>query len=150
MLMKRYESLPQPTIVSVKSKVDLYPEEQRYKVKGEYQLVNKTAKKIDSLLIYIDRNTQIEDLIIAGARLAKDESHFGHYWFVPEPALLPGDSITMGFVFNSGWSPFKGHTSFNSIIDNGSFIRMSNYFPSLGYEAGNEITNKGAEEAGCC
>ncbi|HYC27828.1 MAG TPA: hypothetical protein VEB42_03415, partial [Chitinophagaceae bacterium] len=137
---KKYQHLPQPTITSVKATIDLYPN--RYTVSGEYQLVNKTSTAIDSLLLYIDQNSKLKAATIQNATLKKDEPGFGHYWYVMNKKLQPGDSIRMQFSFTSGWSPFKGHTAFNSIIDNGSFMRISNYFPSFGYEDGNEITSK--------
>lgn len=138
---RKYENMLQPAIAKVTAKVDLYPSEQRYAVNGEYLLVNNTGKAIDTLLIYINRNTKLGSLSIAHAKLVKDESSFGHYWYVLDKQLQQGDSVVMKFNFTSGWSPFKGHIPFNSIVDNGSFIRMSNYFPSLGYEVENELTN---------
>jgi hypothetical protein len=133
--------MPQPAITAVTANVDLYPSEQRYAVNGEYHLVNNTNKPIDTLLVYINRNTKLDSLSIANAKLVKDEAAFGHYWYVMDKQLLPGDSVIMKFSFTSGWSPFKGHIPFNSIVSNGSFIRMSNYFPSLGYKQENELTN---------
>lgn len=138
---KRYAQLPQPTITSVRTSIDLYPTQQRYNVAGEYQLVNNTSIAIDSLLVYIDRKVELKSMSIQNARLVKDASEFGHYWYVMENKLQPGQATAMKFSFASGWSPFKGHAAFNSIIDNGSFMRISNYFPSFGYEVGNEITN---------
>lgn len=139
---KTYEDLPQPTVTSVKTKVDLYPSEQSYLVEAEYRLQNRTSKPIDSLLLYIDQLTTLRSLSIEGAKQAKNESKFGHYWYVLQKPLIPGAVIGMKFSFSSGWSPFKGHTPFNSIIQNGTFIRISNYYPSFGYESGNEISSK--------
>jgi len=50
--------------------------------------------------------------------------------------------MEISFSFESGWSPFKGHTSFNSIIENGSFMRISRYYPTFGYQDSNEISSK--------
>lgn len=138
---KRYADLPQPAITNVKTYIDLYPGDQRYNVSGEYQLVNTTSTTIDSLLIYIDRAVELNSMSVKNAKLVKDESRFGHYWYVVNGGLQPGQATTMQFSFASGWSPFRGHAPFNSIIDNGSFLRISNYFPSFGYEVGNEITS---------
>lgn len=49
---KKYTDLRQPTITSVKSNVDLFPSENRYEVKGTYELINNAEKPIDSLLLY--------------------------------------------------------------------------------------------------
>jgi ABC-2 type transport system permease protein len=139
---KQYESIPQPTIADVKTKVDLYPRRQRYEVEGKYELVNKTDRGIDSLLIYIDQQTTLKNMSIPGAQRVSNESAYGHYWYRLNRTLRPGEKITMDFRFSSEWSAFKGHQPFNSIIGNGSFLRISNYYPALGYNAENEISSK--------
>jgi ABC-2 type transport system permease protein len=139
---KKYTNLAQPTIVSVKSKVDLFPEENRYKVKGTYELINNSEKPIDSLLLYIDRNSKLTSVKIPNSKKLDDVSDFQHYWFRLEKPLIPQQKLKMNFSFESSWSPYKGHTAFNSIIENGSFMRISRYFPLFGYQESNEISSK--------
>lgn len=139
---RKFENLPQPTVLKVKTNVDLYPEEQRWSAKATYQLVNTTGKEIDSLLIYVNENAKLTSVSIPNAKLLGDESKYCHYWYKLEKPLGVKDTIVMQFSLASSWSAFKGHTPFNSIIENGSFIRMSNYFPRFGYQSANEIGNK--------
>ncbi|SHH58072.1 ABC transporter permease/M1 family aminopeptidase [Flavobacterium johnsoniae] len=139
---KKYTNLLQPTIVSVKSNVDLFPEENRYEIKGTYELINNTEKPIDSLLLYIDRNSKLTSVEIENAKNLDDVSEFQHYWYRLEKPLEPHQKIKISFSFTSTWSPFKGHTAFNSIIENGSFMRISRYFPTFGYQESNEISSK--------
>ncbi|MEX1241579.1 MAG: M1 family aminopeptidase, partial [Cyclobacteriaceae bacterium] len=138
---KRFQTARQPVVSGVVTSIDLYPSRQRYEVQGQYVLVNRTGKSIDSLLIYTAPNITLTNLQIAGGTLIKSEEEFGHYWYLLTKALDPGGKVTMKFSFSSHWSPFLGHTAFNSIIRNGSFMRISNYYPRLGYESGNELTN---------
>lgn len=139
---KKYANLAQPTILSVKSNVDLYPEENRYEVKGTYKLINNAEKPIDSLLLYIDRNSKLISVEIPNAKKLDDVSQFQHDWYRLEKPLQQHQKMKMSFVFESSWSPFKGHTAFNSIIENGSFMRMSRYFPTFGYQDSNEISSE--------
>ncbi|RZJ50548.1 MAG: aminopeptidase, partial [Flavobacterium sp.] len=139
---KKYSHLPQPTIISVKSNVDLFPEENRYEVKGTYQLINNSKKPIDSLLLYIDRNSKLTSVEIQNAEELKNIKEFDLYWYILTKPLQPQQKIKMNFSFESSWSPFKGHTPFNSIIENGSFMRISRYFPTFGYQDSNEISSK--------
>ena len=139
---KKYVDLPQPTITSVKSNVDLFPSENRYEVKGTYQLINNAEKPIDSLLLYIDRNSKLTSVEIPNAKKLSDVSAFNHYWFRLEKPLQPQQKMEISFSFESSWSPFKGHSAFNSIIENGSFMRISRYYPSFGYQDSNEIESK--------
>lgn len=139
---KKFSNLPQPVILSVKSDVALFPEENRYEVKGIYQLINNSKQPIDSLLLYLDQNSKLTSIAIAKSKQGSDVSKFNHYWYLLKESLQPGQKIDVSFSFESSWSPFKGHTSFNSIIENGSFMRISRYFPSFGYQVSNEISSK--------
>ncbi|MBS7252340.1 ABC transporter permease/M1 family aminopeptidase [Flavobacterium branchiicola] len=139
---KKYTNLAQPTIFAVKSKVDLFPEENRYEVKGTYELVNNSEKAIDSLLLYIDRNSKLTSVEIENAKNLDNVAKFQHYWYRFKKPLRPQQKIKMSFAFTSTWSPFKGHTAFNSIIENGSFMRISRYFPTFGYQDSNEISSE--------
>lgn len=143
---RRYASLPQPVINSVKTQIDLYPAEQRYEVKGTYWLQNKTAKPIDSLLIYFANDCKLENINIPTAYLLKKEERFGHYFYQFHQILAPLDSFKIDFQFSYSWNGFSGHQPFNAIVENGTFLRISNYFPGLGYQAGNEIDDEKIRE----
>ncbi|WP_157498621.1 M1 family aminopeptidase [Flavobacterium sp. F52] len=143
---KKYTNFAQPTIIAVKSKVDMFPEENRYEVSGTYELINNSEKPIDSLLLYIDRNSKLTSVAIENAKNLDDSSEFQHYWYLLEKPLQPHQKMKMSFAFTSTWSPFKGHTAFNSIIENGSFMRISRYFPTFGYQDSNEISSKKERE----
>ena len=138
---RKYEDLIQPTITSVKTKVDLFPDENRYEVKGSYELVNNSEKPIDSLLLYVSDHIKLRSVTIFNAKLVSKDERFGHFWYKLNAQLSPGHRAKVSFSFVSSWSPFTGHTPFNSIIDNGSFMRISNYYPRLGYQTDNEMTN---------
>ena len=56
--------------------------------------------------------------------------------------MLPNDSISISFNFEYKIEPLKGHQSFNAIVNNGAFMRISNYFPSIGYDVDHEIEDK--------
>lgn len=139
---KKFSRLPQPVILSVNSDVALFPEENRYEVTGTYQLINSSNQSIDSLLLYSDPNSRLKSVSIPESKQGGDISKFNHYWYVLEKPLQSGQKMKISFSFESSWSPFKGHTPFNSIIENGSFMRISRYYPTFGYQVSNEISNE--------
>lgn len=139
---RKYENMPQPVIYKVETSIDLFPHQQRYEVTGRYWLKNKTATAIDSFLFYFNKECVLESLTVDGARLSAQDEKFGHRLFRFNKPLLPQDSFKIDFRFNYEWSGFKGHASFNAIVDNGSFIRISNYFPASGYQPDNEIEDE--------
>ena len=136
-----YKQMEQPTIHTVRTEIDLFPKEQRYEVKGNYLLQNKSRSAIDTLLISVHRETKPQSLKIGNKGRLIDGTPLGYYFYLLDQPLKPGEFLSMDFNFTSGWSGFQGHSAFNSIIGNGSFIRISNYFPDLGYNENNEITN---------
>jgi hypothetical protein len=138
---KKYATLVQPVITDVQTKVDLFPEDELYRVEGTYVLTNNSKTDIDSLLLYIPDEIRLKTISIPNAVVAGDESQFGHYWYTLNQPLLPGDSVSMKFSFLSSWKLFTEHIPFNSILNNGTFLRISNYFPSFGYEKGKELTS---------
>lgn len=139
---RRFEDLPQPTIASVSANIDLYPEDNRYRVKGIYHLINNSQRPIDSILVYVNDNTALNSLAIPNAELLSKDADYGHIWYKLNIPLQPAQELKVVYDFSSSWSPFIGHVPFNSIIDNGSFMRISRYFPQFGYQPANEIESE--------
>ncbi|MEL6558929.1 MAG: M1 family aminopeptidase [Bacteroidota bacterium] len=131
---------PQPSIADVYSEIDLFPSEQRYEVRGKYLIVNNHKNPMDQALLSLSKVSEFRNLEINRAKITEDR-RFGHYQVDFDKPLMPGDTLEMNFSFHSGWSPFSGHVPFNSIVENGSFMRISHYFPYFGYNAEREISN---------
>ncbi|CAM4417466.1 hypothetical protein SAMN06265348_1198 [Pedobacter westerhofensis] len=55
---KKWRNQPQPTITTVRTNIDLYPETNSYTVSGTYTLMNKSNQPMDSLLSYTDKDLQ--------------------------------------------------------------------------------------------
>lgn len=136
---KKYSDLPQPAITTVNTAINLYPQNNSYDVKGTYTLVNKTNSDIDSLLLYMDKDMQWQSVGIQNARRVATDTVFGHAWYVLKEPLKPGDSTTMHFGFSYRASAFNGFKQFSAILKNGTFLRISNFYPRFGYIGDNEI-----------
>jgi ABC-2 type transport system permease protein len=137
---RSFQHLPQPAITDVITTVNLFPDKNAYRVRGNYLLKNKTHQPIDRILINF-----ADGITIAGATL-----EIGHevmkvdkqYTIVTlKKPLLPNDTASFFFDFSYQWLAVNGHDPFNAIIQNGSFMRISRYYPQFGYLAGNEITD---------
>jgi ABC-2 type transport system permease protein len=139
---RRYDTLSQPVVTDIKAVVDLFPEQNSYRVAGDYILRNKTGEPIDSLLIYVPIQLRLQELKVTEALSLTKDKNLGYYWFRFAKPLLPGKTANMQFAFSYLWDGFNSHESFNAIVKNGAFMRISNYFPRLGYQSGNEIEDK--------
>ncbi len=144
---KPYENDKYPVITAVNTAIDLHPEDRIYQVKATYTIKNKEAVPITNTIIGISRLAKISDLKIVGASLDKFDNRFNQYQFNFDRPLLPGEEREMTFSFHSDWNGFTGHSPFNAIVGNGSFMRISRYYPYFGYDSGNELSNPDVRQA---
>ncbi len=138
---KSYQNKPQPTITDVKTTIDLFPGKNSYTVTGNYILVNKTKFEISEILISTSNEIIWNALTSSRLILEKNDTEFGQYLFKTKQKMLPNDSILVSFDFEYKIHPINSHQSFNAIVENGAFMRISNYFPKIGYNLENEITD---------
>lgn len=137
---RNYQHIAQPTIKAVTARVDLYPKERSYRIQGTYQIKNLKNRPMDSLLIQVPQEMQIALMTYAyhGDTLAVKNTVSELH--LPRP-IQPGDSAQLQFMLRYHWDPVNGHDPFNAIVENGSFMRISRYFPQLGYDADRELTD---------
>jgi len=135
---RKYSNRPQPTVTSIITTVDLFPEENAYHIKGTYTLENKTNSNIDSILVNFANDFKIESaaLQIADETITvKDQ----YQVLALQKALMPNQKAIFHFNISYQWKAVNGHQSFNAIVENGSFMRISRYYPHFGYVLENEI-----------
>ncbi|HOY12331.1 MAG TPA: M1 family aminopeptidase [Saprospiraceae bacterium] len=137
-----FKSISQPTITDVKTTIDLYPERNAYHITGKYILVNKTPEVISEILINSALDVSMLILNSSDLILKNKDEKFGQYLFKTKKEMLPNDSLEINFEFEYQITPINGHQSFNAIVDNGAFMRISNYFPTIGYQLDHEISDE--------
>ncbi|MCC8407831.1 ABC transporter permease [Mucilaginibacter sp. UR6-1] len=141
-LYRKFININQPVITRVITKIDLYPEDNAYKVWGKYSLKNNGASPVKKLLVNFDDDLKIRMVTYqAGGKQHILDTKTG---LIPlKQPLMPGDSATFTFSFFYEWNGFTGHQPFNAIVHNGTFMRISNYFPRFGYQTDKEISLPG-------
>jgi ABC-2 type transport system permease protein len=135
---KKYRSFQQkaqPIITLVNTMIDLYPSENRYIINGDYVIKNKSSEVIDSILINFPKDFDLVEASLGNIKITDPISILGI-------RMQPGDSLKMHFKMNYQWYAVNGHQSLNAIIDNGSFMRISRYYPQFGYLSDNEIQDE--------
>ncbi|MHA7842437.1 MAG: ABC transporter permease/M1 family aminopeptidase [Winogradskyella sp.] len=143
---RHYENISQPTITDVDTKIDLHPSENAYTVQGKYRLQNLSDKPIHKILLNFHADLKLENatLQIQNEEISIDK-HVSEIKF--DKPLLPNDTATLEFNLSYKWYAVNGHQSFNAIVNNGSFMRISNYYPSLGYQPDKEIEDEQKRKA---
>ena len=135
---RNYQNLPQPTITDVKTAVELFPDKNAYTIEGTYILENKTGKVIENVLIGFSDGFMIEkaDFQFDGEVQTVVNQH--QVLKLKHPMQSKAKAkFTFKIVYQ--WKPVNGHQSFNAIVENGSFMRISRYYPQFGYNSDNEI-----------
>jgi hypothetical protein len=136
-----FQNLPQPTITEVTTRIDLFPSMHAYSIKGNYVLENKTNEPINEILINFPNDFEIKKGILKTEN--RSLSVNSQYQIVLlKNAIVPNQKVSFDFELFYRWKPVNGHQSFNAIVKNGSFMRISRYFPQIGYDVSNEIEDK--------
>ncbi|QEH42444.1 M1 family aminopeptidase [Chitinophaga sp. XS-30] len=141
---RKYQDLPQPTVVALKTRIDLHPSKNAYVIHGTYTLKNLTGQPVDSILFNFDEALQLEKAIFTCNTRSSELKENIQVLTLSQP-LTPGNEAKLDFSLRYQWYPVNGHAPMNAIIENGSFMRISRYYPLIGYQSGYEIpgTEKG-------
>lgn len=138
---RKYEKLPQPDIINLLTEIKLYPSNNAYQIVGKYTLKNQTHQPINKVLINFNKNLKLESAVMrSGNEMTKIDKNITEV-SLRQP-LLPGKTASLNFTLSYQCLAVNGHQSFNAIIENGSFMRISRYYPTIGYEKDNEIQDE--------
>lgn len=133
----KYYNIPQPRIVDARIDVDIFPETNDLKVKGDYIVKNKSNVPIDSVHInYQYKNTTVR--FSRKAELMSKDTVFQYNIYKLEKPLMPGDSMQMHFTLSNQENHFLEYNS--PVIANGTFFNNGS-FPSFGYSRSAELTD---------
>lgn len=141
--LKKFEYLPQPKIVAVNLKVELYPKSRDYIAEGVYILKNTTDTAIKEIHIQklLESSIVLEDVTFEGGATTDHKySEFFYYNYKLKQPLQSGDSIKMSFKQRYTTKGFEQSRA-TSIVNNGTFFN-NNDFPTLGYTRKYELQDK--------
>lgn len=138
---REYKNMPQPTIIDVTTEIHLSPSKNAYQIKGEYVLINLTNSTIDKVLINFNPDLKIDSAFFNSTNERVSINDFISEINLTNP-LLPNEKANLSFALTYKWFAVNGHQSTNAIIKNGSFMRISNYFPAIGYQKDMEVKNE--------
>lgn len=133
---KQYEHLERLYPISMKTEVDLFPNEKKYRIKADYILTNKSDTTISHVLI-TDREF-IKELFLENAELIEHDTFFDTRLYEFEEPLLPKQEVKFTYELIKEKKGFDGS---RDIVKNGSFIMHSNFEPALSYRSSLEISD---------
>ncbi len=141
--LKQFEFIPQPKIIDTYVEVDIQPKQRDFSAKGYFVLKNKTGVAIDKLHIQEAVDAQLTTTLNFDSSVSLDTLYekFKYKIFNLGNPLLPGDSLKMNFEVVFTTVGFKEGGSSTDVIYNGTFFNNTQYFPTLGYSDGFELSS---------
>ena len=132
----------QPKITSVQLAVDLFPSEQRVRMRGGYALENKSGRPVTSLQLAFAAGRQlvIRQLELGvPARLVDDNAPLGVRIYALDAPLAPGAKTTLVFDLELPTHGFTNEGSNTAVVYNGTFINGLAVLPVIGYQEHGEL-----------
>ncbi|WP_298902734.1 M1 family aminopeptidase [uncultured Psychroserpens sp.] len=133
---KMYDTIPRLHYIDLKTKVDIFPNEQKYNLEADYILINKN--EIPVTHIFITERNILSNITFDNAELVFKDTVFGTYLFKFENAIYPKETARLRYNFTKQSQPYNVD---RTIVNSGSYIRHDRFEPVLGYFSSMEISN---------
>jgi len=133
---KQYDELDQLHRVSMKTEMDLYPNERAYSVKANHILKNKHDHSISKL--FITEKEPLHSIQVENARLLEHDSLFGIYLFEFKQPVKAQQEVKFKYEIHKA---LKGYETSNEILANGTYISLRSFEPALTYRSSLEISD---------
>jgi ABC-2 type transport system permease protein len=142
---RRLKDVAQPRITAVDMNTDLYPSTRAVRFRGQFMLVNKHQRALDTIIVSlpVEKYPRVRALALGApgqATLALNDSTFGLRLYRLARPLAPGDSLPLTLDLFYQERGFPNSNSNTDIVYNGTFLN-SGYLPSLGYQEGAELSD---------
>jgi hypothetical protein len=140
--LKKFQHLPQPKIIDVNLKVEIYPKNIGFTAEGYFWLKNKTDKTLADIHIQNDEQHRMKlDYLKfdGGAKSNNTYAKFGYIIHTLHKPLAPGDSVKMSFKTRYETKGFVAIGGNTNVVYNGTFFNNL-YFPTIGYSDTYELT----------
>ncbi|WP_308601279.1 M1 family aminopeptidase [Massilia sp. Dwa41.01b] len=139
---RKYKDLPHPKITDIRAAVDIYPEERRVRIKGSYVLQNKTNQPLDTLRLQFNPDVESTLSGLPEHKVELDDKTSGFRIIKLAQALAPGARMPLDFVIDVRHPGFSNGGTPDTVNLNGTFFNNREFFPSIGYQNGFELTDR--------
>ena len=141
-LYRNYKDLPQPKITDIQASVDIFPEQRRVAIKGNYVLTNKTNQPLDSLRFQVEPRAKVTWLNLPAHQLVLDDKEAGFSIVKLTAPLAPGARLGLDFTVEVSRPGFSNNGAPDNINLNGTFFNNAEMFPHLGYQDALELQDR--------
>ena len=138
---RQYLDLPQPRIIAVRTDVDLWPDRQRARIRGQYTITNPHAKAIGDFHLQLYPDLRVHALELGGATLVHDDEVANYRIYRLDRPMQPGEQRTVDFDIEFATDGFGNDTAQSELVANGTFFN-STRLPGFGYFADTQISDR--------
>ena len=128
----RYETTPQPRIVSVRLDVDIRPRTPMVITRGSYVVENRTSEPLREIHVRFPRDLVMRSLSIEGGRPKITYDRFNYRVFAFDTPMAPGEQRRMAFETVLTEKGFRNGGDVTDVVLNGTFLNDRAIAPQLG------------------
>lgn len=139
---KAQAGMAQPFVTAVNTQIDLYPEQQRYTVKGRYLLHNGSGLPVTTFWLGVNPEVTAIAFDISQAKQDAADPVFKQYHYRLATPMQPGEERSISFFMEVKKTGFQTFNKEHSVVSNGAYIELEKYLPFFGYNSSFEIGNE--------
>lgn len=140
---KQYQGIPQPRLVAVDAKVDIYPAMRQVEIDADLRLINQTDTAIERLHILTDEIVSLEGIGVPGATLEVEDTEVGYRIYRLASPLSPGAELILRYDAAINTAGFVNNDANNQVVFNGTFLNNFECMPVFGYDRNQELEDPG-------
>jgi hypothetical protein len=135
---KQYAAAPQPRITDVNLLVNIVPEQRSLRVRGAYQLENRSGAPISDIYLQQQRDSALKLRFSSGARVLLADQARGFYAYRLATPLAPGARMALEFEVTEAPKGILGLGMDTAVMANGTFFNQDQ-LPHIGYQPRAEL-----------
>ena len=139
---RQYEFKPRPRIVDVRTEVDIYPQERRYDMRGNYILENRTDEPLTEVQVVLNPLAKVHELKLQDASVAWHDDDHNYTTFALDKAMAPGDQLELTFSTSIENPGFRNRNNESSVVYNGTFLNNMEATPGIGFTQNLMLTDR--------
>jgi ABC-2 type transport system permease protein len=137
---RKYREMPQPRITGVTFNADVFPERRGVKIRGHYEIANKTQQPISEVLVSIPEElTEHHVTFNPPAKLQSEERALNAAVYKMAQPLAPGAVGSVDFELAYAPHGFPNGEAPTFVVYNGTFLN-SGLLPQFGYQDREELS----------
>ncbi len=138
----RFETTPQPSVVTVVYDLDLYPHAPRLTTKGTMVVENRTGAPLSEMHLRWTDGLEMVRLEVEGAEMAREWPEFDYRIYRFDTPLAEGERRTVTFESLLEQKGFKNRGNTTRLVDNGTFVNNAEFAPMIGMDRNGLLTDR--------